>query len=131
MRVAGNSGRKESPKIHHLRTIAQLCQAISSQLRRISTIGIKLVKQQYLLQMPHNMVNFSPLAAEIRWRVWSTPANLNGFRVLAALLLGPVVVGVSQTLRLGTRNGIAELPQRAPPIFGRAAITLGIGPHSS
>ena len=30
-----------------------------------------------------------------------------------------------------TRNGIAELLQRAPPIFGWASITLGIGPHSS
>jgi len=28
----------------------------------------------------------------------------------------------------GTRNGITELSQRAPPIFGRA---LGIGPHFS
>ena len=27
-------------------------------------------------------------------------------------------------------NAIMELSQRAPPIFGRAAITLGIGPHS-
>jgi len=39
--------------------------------------------------------------------------------------------GVSQTLRRGTRNGITELSQRAPPIFGWAAITLSIGPHSS
>ena len=31
----------------------------------------------------------------------------------------------------GTRNGITELSQRAPPIFGWAAITFGIGPHSS
>jgi len=39
---------------------------------------------------------------------------------------------VRQTLwRRGTRNGITELSQRAPPIFGWAAITLGIGPHSS
>jgi len=38
--------------------------------------------------------------------------------------------GVSQTLRRGTRNGITELSQTAPPIFGWAAITLGIGPHS-
>ena len=30
-----------------------------------------------------------------------------------------------------TRNGITELSQRAPPIFDRAAITLGIGQHSS
>jgi len=35
---------------------------------------------------PHNMVNFSPLAAEIDAVVWGTPANFNGFRVLAALL---------------------------------------------
>jgi len=39
--------------------------------------------------------------------------------------------GVSQTLWHGTRNGITELSQRAPPIFGWAAITLGISPHSS
>jgi len=38
---------------------------------------------------------------------------------------------VSQTLRHGTRNAITELSQRAPPIFGWAAITLGIGTHSS
>ena len=32
------------------------------------------------------MVNFGLLAAEIVSLVWGTPANLNGFRVLAALL---------------------------------------------
>jgi len=37
-------------KNRHLRTIAQLCPAISSQLKHVSTIG-KTVKQQYLLQM--------------------------------------------------------------------------------
>jgi len=47
----------------------------------------------------HNMVNFGLLTAEICWRVWGTPANFNGFRVLAALLHGSLVVGVSQTLR--------------------------------
>jgi len=52
----------------------------------------------------HNMVNFGPLAAEICWRVWGTPANLNGFRVLAALLRGAVVVGISQTLRRATEG---------------------------
>jgi len=45
------------------------------------------------------MVNFSTLAAEIVSLVWSTPGYFNGFRVLAALLHGTVVVGVSQTLR--------------------------------
>ena len=45
------------------------------------------------------MVNFGPLAAEIVSLVWGTLANFNGFRVLAAILHGISVVGVSQTLR--------------------------------
>ena len=47
------------------------------------------------------MVNFGPLAeaAEIVSLVWGTPGIFNGFRVLAALLHGISVVGVSQTLR--------------------------------
>jgi len=48
---------------------------------------------------PHNMVNIGPLAAEIVSLVWGTPANFNWFRVLAELLHGTLVVGVSQTLR--------------------------------
>jgi len=44
------------------------------------------------------MVNFGPLAAEIGPVVWGTPANFNWFRVLAALLHGTPVLGVSQTL---------------------------------
>jgi len=67
------------------------------------------------------MVNFGPPTAEIGSLVWGTPANFNGFCVLAALLHGTVLVGVSQ---------FCGVEQRAPPIFGMAAITLGIGPHS-
>jgi len=37
---------------------------------------------------PYNMVNFRPLAAEISSLVWGTPADFNGFRMLAALLHG-------------------------------------------
>jgi len=51
--------------------------------------------------------------------------------ILAALLHGTRAVGVSDILRRRTRNGITELLQRAPPIFGWAVITLGIVPHSS
>jgi len=46
---------------------------------------------------PHNMVNFGLLTAEIGSGVWGTPANFNGFCVLAALLHDTLVVGVSQT----------------------------------
>jgi len=51
--------------------------------------------------------------------------------LLAALLHGTRAVRVSVSLRHCTRNGITELSQRGPSIFGWAAITLGIGPNSS
>ena len=44
-RLAENTGRKKVDKNRHLGT------AICSQQRQISTIGKKLVKQQYVLQM--------------------------------------------------------------------------------
>jgi len=50
------------------------------------------------------MVNFGPLVAEIVSLVWGTKGNFNGFRVLAALLHGTLVVGVSQTLRRRTEG---------------------------
>jgi len=53
-RLAANTGRKNYAKYQHLRTIAPLCWASlyfqSSQLRHLSTIRNKPVKQQYL---PH------------------------------------------------------------------------------
>ena len=45
------------------------------------------------------MVNFGPLAAETVSLVWGTLANFNGFRVLAALPHGTLVLGVIQTLQ--------------------------------
>jgi len=51
--------------------------------------------------------------------------------ILAALLHGTRAVGISESLRRRTRNGIREFSQRTPPIFGWVAITLCIGPHSS
>jgi len=45
------------------------------------------------------MVNFGPLAAEIGLVIWGTPARFNGFRFLAVLLHGTLVVVVSQILR--------------------------------
>jgi len=101
----------------HLGTIAQLCRAISSQLRHVSTIGKKTNTSS---TCPHSMVNFGPVTAENCWRVWGTPANFNGFRVLAALLHGTPEVSVSETLRRWT-EGATYIRQ--------GAITLGIGPH--
>jgi len=50
-----------------------------------------------------------PLAAEIGSVVWGTPANFDGFRMLAALLHGTPVVGVSQTLQRRT-EGATYIP---------------------
>jgi len=161
--------------------------AISSQLRHVSTIGENLYDSDISSTCPHNTATFGPLTVDIGSEV--SPANFNGFRVLAsllqrcrsseanqtlhdvwpspglvhyiyifggsyprtdfcpvqnslfvqvlrslilpALLHGTAAAGVSRTLRRGKRNGITELWQTAPPIFGWAAITLGIGPHST
>jgi len=96
--VASGSLEIQDPKNCHLHTIAQLCRAVSSQLRHISTIGKKLVKQQYLLHMTSQYGERWPLMAKIGLPVWGTSAHFNGFRVLAALLHGTLVMGVSQTL---------------------------------
>jgi len=127
------------------------------------------------------MVNFSFLAAEIVLLVWGTPANFNGFRVLASLLQRRRSTEADQTLHdvwplpglvdyiyifggccsvtefrqvqnslcvlqvlrspIGnvtarhsqqwTRAKLCGVEHRAPPIFGRATITLGIGAHSN
>ena len=50
------------------------------------------------------MVYFAPLAAEINLVVWGITPNFNKFRVLAALLHGTPVVGVSQTLQRWTEG---------------------------
>ena len=60
------------------------------------------------------MVNFGSLAAEIVSLVWGTPAR----KFQRVSLLGSV-----------TAHPNCGVEQRAPPVFGRAAITLGIGPH--
>jgi len=46
-----NAGPKKVAKNRRMVTIPQLCRAISSQLRHVSTTGKKFVKQQYLLYM--------------------------------------------------------------------------------
>jgi len=64
------------------------------------------VPKLVLLSKMHNRFEYKPphymanSAAEIVSLVWGTPANVNGFRVLAALLHDTLVVGVSQTAAL-------------------------------
>ena len=62
-RLAGNTGRKNDAKNRRLGTIAQICRAVSSQLRHVSTIGKKLVKPQYLLNMSPQYGEFRPTSS--------------------------------------------------------------------
>jgi len=68
-------------KNRHLRTIAQLCRAVPSQLRHISTVAKKLLNSNISTICPHNMVNVGLLTAKIGWWVLGTAANFNGFAV--------------------------------------------------
>jgi len=159
--------------------IGQLSGCIFATKACIDSRGKNLLNSNMSSTCLRNMVNIGPLTAEIVSGVWGTPANFNGFHVLASLLQWrrspeanqtlhdvwpfPGLVhyiyifsckihftfkslvllywqrycttfqqrASAKTLRRPTRNGISELSQRAPPIFGRAAITLVIDPHSS
>jgi len=52
--------------------------------------------------------------------VWGTAGNFNGFRVFGSVTARQSSSG---------RQPNCGVEQKAPPIFGRAAITLGIRPH--
>jgi len=98
-------------KNRHLRTIAQLCRAVSSKLRHVSTIGKKLLNINISSTCLHNMANFGTLTAEIGSGVWGTPANFNGFRVLPSLLQLRRSPEANQTLR----NWQNSLRWKEPP----------------
>ena len=100
-RLAENTGRKKSPFWHHRTTLSACIFAAKA----LSTIRKKnLLNIDTSPTRPHNMANFGLLTAEIRWRVWGTPAHFNGFHILEASLHGTLVVGVSQTLRHWTEG---------------------------
>ena len=80
--------RQKSPSGHHRTTLSYRQSEKNLLSSNVSST------------CPHDMVNFGPLAAEIVSLVWGTPSNFNGFGVLAALLHGTLVVGVSQTAAL-------------------------------
>jgi len=115
-RLAENTGRKN----RHFGTIGNFVGLYLRSWSMYRQSEKNLLNNDTSSTCPHNMVNFRLLTAEIRWRVWGTPANFNGFRGLAALLHGTLVVGISQTLRHWTEGAT---------YIGRATITLDTGPH--
>jgi len=95
---------KKVAKNRHLGTIPQLCRAISSQLRHVSTIGKKLVKQRYVLHI-------SPQYGELRhtngWDPSGSlrhPCKFQRVSHLGSVTARHLVAGVSQTLRPWTEG---------------------------
>jgi len=89
-RLAENTGRKSDAKNRHLGTIAQFCRAVSSQLRHISTIGKKIVKQQCLLHMFPQYGELRPTSGWDRLAVLGHPSK---FQLLS--LLGFITAATS------------------------------------
>jgi len=86
---------KKSPSGHYHTTLSGYIFATKARIDNRK----KNLSSNISSTCPHNMVNFGLLAADTGPVVWGTPANFDGFRVLAVLLHGTVVVGFSQTLR--------------------------------
>jgi len=76
---------QKSPSGHHRTTLSGYIIATKA---RIDNRKKNLLSSDMSSTCSHNMVNFVLLTAEIHPLVWGTPANFNGFRVLAALLHG-------------------------------------------
>jgi len=76
--------RQKSPSGHHRTTSSGYIFATKAHINNRK----KLLSSNMSSTCPYNMVNFGPLAAEIVWPVWGTPANFNWFCILAALLDG-------------------------------------------
>jgi len=116
--LAGNAGPKKLAKNRHLGTIAQLCRAISSQLRQVSTIGKNLVKQECLSHMSSQYGELWPTTG------WDLSLR-HPCKFQQVSRLGIVTAWHSSS----GRQPDCGIEQRALPVFGSAAITLGIGPH--
>ena len=74
--------RQKSPSGHHRATLSGCIFANKARIDNRK----KLLKSNISSTCPDNTANFGPLATEIGSRVWGTPANFNGFSVLASLL---------------------------------------------
>jgi len=113
---------KKSPSGHHHTTLSGYIFAIKARIDNWKNLLSSNINQLHMSPIIWWTSAVGPLAAEIGPVICGTPANFNGFCVWVALLHGTLVVGISQ---------LCGVEQRAPPMFGRATITLGIGPHSS
>ena len=101
IRLAENTARKKIAVLAPLHNFVELHLCSWGMYRQLIR---NLLNIDISSTCPDNIVNFGLLTAEICWRVWGTPANFNGFHVLAALLHSTLIVSISQTLRRWTEG---------------------------
>jgi len=119
-RLAESTACKNSPSAHHRTNLSGYVFATKHCIDNRKNL---LNGNMSISTCPHNMVNFGTVTAEIGWRFWGTPTNFNAFRVLASLLRRRRTTEVNHR---DFRDLINSIQQRAPPLFGWAAITLVI-----
>jgi len=107
---------KKSPSGHRCTTLSGYIFATKARIDNRKN----LLSSNISSTCPHNMVNFGPLAAGIVSLVW-VPLQISTFFAFWQRYCTALQYWASAKL--------CGVEQRAPPIFGRAAITLGIGPH--
>jgi len=83
-RLAENTGRKKVAKNRYLGTIAQLCRAIYSQLRHISTIGKKLLSSNMSSRCPlqYGELRFVSLGHPTKFQLLSRPGSVTARHVV-------------------------------------------------
>ena len=121
LQIQDAESRQKSPSGHHRATLSGY---VFGTKACIDNRKKNLLSNNISSTCSHNMVNFGPLAAEIVSLVWGTPGNFNGFRVLAALLHGTLVVGVSQTAALNRRRHLHSAGR--PSRWALAHISSGL-----
>jgi len=95
-RLAENTGRKNSPKFvvcapsHNFVWLYIFATKVCIKIGKKSLLNSSISSTR-----SHNT---GPVTAEIGWRVWGTPTDFNGFRVLASLLQRRRSTEVNQTL---------------------------------
>ena len=99
---------KKSPSAHHRTTLSGYIFATKAHIDNRK----KLVKQQYLF------LQYGELRPTSGWDRFVSLGHPNKFQRVSRLCSV-------------TAQSNCGVEQRAPPVFGRAAIRLGIGPHSS
>jgi len=108
---------KKLPSGHHRTTLSGYIFATKA---RIDNRKKDLLNSSVSPRCPHNMVNFRLLAWLRSVVEFEAPMQIS-----TGFAFGSVTARHSGR----GRQPNCGIEQRAPPIFGSAAITLGIGPH--